>query len=64
MKNEEKIIELLAEYLQKTDQLIDQIKVNDQRADEQLKRIDIAYETILNHAGRFEKIDQRIEELR
>jgi uncharacterized coiled-coil DUF342 family protein len=47
MKNEEKIIELLAEYLKKTDQA--------------LERIDKAYESIKKHSEQFDKHSEQFD---
>jgi peptidoglycan hydrolase CwlO-like protein len=41
MKNEERIIELLAEYLQKTDRILDRLDSHDHLFEETLKRIDL-----------------------
>jgi hypothetical protein len=46
MKNEEKIIELLAEYLQKTDRILDRLDSHDHLFGEILKRIDISSQQI------------------
>jgi predicted patatin/cPLA2 family phospholipase len=47
MKNEEKIIELLAEYLKKTDQAVE--------------RIDKAYESIKKHSEQFDKHSEQFD---
>jgi hypothetical protein len=46
MKNEDRIIELLAEYLQKTDRILDRLDSHDQLFEATLKRIDISSEQI------------------
>jgi methyl-accepting chemotaxis protein len=53
MKNEEKIIELLAEYLKKTDQAVERIDQAMERIDKAVERIDQAVE----------RIDQAYEEI-
>ncbi len=61
MKNEEKIIELLSEYLQKTDRTLERMEKSDKKFDEvqaelakHSDRIDLAYAELTKH---FKKID-------
>lgn len=50
MKTEDKILELLSEYLKKTDQT--------------LERMDLAYDVLMKHSEQLIKQSERIEELR
>jgi chromosome segregation ATPase len=57
MKSEEKIIELLAEYLKKADQLLD-------RMDRTERGIDIMSKAIAEHSVKFNKVFDEIKQLR
>ncbi len=59
MKAEDKILELLAEYLKKTDQTIEQMDLANKRMDESNKRMDLAYDVLIKHSE--ELIDLRKE---
>ena len=50
MKSEDKILELLSEYLKKTDQT--------------LERMDLAYDVLIKHSEQILKHSEQIEELR
>ena len=50
MKSEDKIVELLSEYLKKTDQT--------------LERVDLAYDVLVKHSEQILKHSEQIEELR
>ncbi|MCE2893314.1 MAG: hypothetical protein LW721_02660 [Flammeovirgaceae bacterium] len=62
MKNEEKIIELLAEYLQKTDRILDRLDSHDHLFEEILKRIDASSQQI--HQLQTETKELRSESLK
>lgn len=57
MKSEDRIIELLAEYLKKTDQLIDRMGNTD-------RGIDIMSKAIAEHSIKFNKVNDNINHLR
>jgi uncharacterized coiled-coil DUF342 family protein len=57
MKSEDRIIELLAEYLKKTDQLFDRMDHTD-------RNIDIMSKAILEHSVKFDKVNDEIKHLR
>ena len=64
MKSEERIIELLAEYLQKTDQILDQMKQTDRSVGIMSRAIaaqDVKYN---EHAARFNEINLKFNEIR
>jgi len=62
VKNEEKIIELLAEYLQKTDRILDRLDSHDHLFEEILKRIDASSQQI--HQLQTETKELRSESLK
>ena len=78
MKAEEKIIELLAEYLQKTDRLLERMERTDknmertyknmERTDKNMERTDrnvnIMSKAILDHSSKFEQVNGEIRKLR
>lgn len=57
MKNEERIIELLAEYIQKTDRALERMEKSD-------KRIELAYDVLVKHAEELIALRKESEELR
>lgn len=57
MKSEDKILELLSEYLKKTDQTLE-------RMDKAYERIDLAYDILIKHSEQLMKHSEQIEELR
>ncbi len=50
MKMEDKILELLAEYLKKTDQTLERIEETNKRIDQSNKRMDLAYGILVQHS--------------
>ena len=63
MKNENKIVELLSEYLLKTDRILDRLEKHDRvldnhrkQIDEQLTRIDSVYQVILKNLSQIEEL--------
>jgi uncharacterized protein YlxW (UPF0749 family) len=71
MKNEDKIVELLSEYLLKTDRILDRLDTHDnlfeamlKQMDAQSKRMDLAYQVIIKHSEQIEKLQQETQELR
>ncbi len=61
MKAEDKIVELLAEYLHKTDRLLDSMEMTDKNMDRVGKNIDIMSKAILEQNSKFNLINQRID---
>ena len=53
MKAEDRILELLAEYLQKTDRLLDRMERTD-------KNVEIMSKAILEHSLKFNQVNQQI----
>ncbi len=50
MKFEDRIIELLAEYLQKTDRLLDRMEKTDKKMEQTNRNVDIISKTTLDHS--------------
>lgn len=50
MKAEDRILELLAEYLKKTDQTMERMDASNKRMDESNKRMDLAYDVLIKHS--------------
>ena len=48
--DESKILELLSEYLRKTDRVLDRLDSHDELFEKQLGRIDLAYQVIIGHS--------------
>ncbi len=71
MKNEDRIVELLAEYMQKTDRILDEMAKNGKANAEfqkifqnQLNRMDVAYQIIVGHSEKIEGLQKECKELR
>lgn len=64
MKSEERIIELLAEYLQKTDQILDQMKQTDRSVGIMSRAIAQQDIRANEHSARFNEINQKFNEMR
>jgi uncharacterized coiled-coil DUF342 family protein len=64
MKNEEKIIELLAEYLQKTDRILDRLDSHDHLFEEILKRIDVSSQQTKELQTQTKELQKETKELR
>ena len=64
MKNEEKIIQLLAEYLLKTDRILDQLDSHDHLFKEVLARIDKKSEQIDELQMQTKELQRETKELR
>jgi uncharacterized coiled-coil DUF342 family protein len=64
MKNEDRIIELLAEYLQKTDRILDRLDSHDQLFEEMLKRIDICSKQTQELQIQTKELQKETKELR
>ena len=56
MKAEERILELLAEYLQKTDKLLDRMEQTD-------RNVDIMSKAILEHSIKFNQVTNELKRL-
>ena len=59
--DESKILELLAEYLRKTDRVLDRLDSHDVLFDKQFKRLDIAYQVLVNHSEKIESLQQQTQ---
>ncbi len=57
MKTGDKILELLAEYLQKTDRTLERMEKTD-------KKIDLAYDVLVKHSEELISLRKETEELR
>jgi septal ring factor EnvC (AmiA/AmiB activator) len=64
MKNEERIIELLAEYLQKTDRILDRLDSHDHLFAETLKRMDITSQQTQELQNQTKELQKETKELR
>ena len=63
MKSEERILELLAEYLHKTDRLLDKMTQTDKNMAQTDRNIDIMSKAMLDHSLKFNKINEEIKRL-
>ena len=57
------LIELLAEYLQKTDRLLDRMDKHDILFEKQFARMDLAYQVIVTHSERIEILQEETKDL-
>ena len=57
------LIELLAEYLQKTDRLLDRMDKHDILFEKQFARMDLAYQVIVTHSERIENLQDQTKDL-
>lgn len=57
------LIELLAEYLQKTDRLLDRMDKHDVLFEKQFARMDLAYQVIVTHSERIEILQEETKDL-
>ena len=57
------MIELLAEYLQKTDRLLDRMDKHDVLFEKQFARMDLAYQVIVTHSERIENLQDQTKDL-
>ena len=57
------LIELLAEYLQKTDRLLDRMDKHDVLFEKQFARMDLAYQVIVTHSERIENLQDQTKDL-
>lgn len=57
------LIELLAEYLQKTDRLLDRMDKHDILFEKQFARMDLAYQVIVTHSERIENLQDQAKDL-
>ncbi len=64
MKSEERIIELLAEYLKKADQLLDRMDRTDKSTEQTNRSVDIMSRAIVDHSLKFNKVNEDIRQLR
>ncbi len=69
-KRLDELIELLAEYLQKTDRLLERMDRNDQKSahydelfEKQFARMDLAYQVIVTHSEKIENLQQQTQTL-
>jgi uncharacterized coiled-coil DUF342 family protein len=62
-KRIDEIIELLAEYLQKTDRILDRMDKHDEMFEKQLARIDLAYQVIITHSEKIELLQEQSKDL-
>lgn len=61
--NENKIIELLAEYLQKTDRMLDKMDQHEKIFDKQFERMDLAYQVLISHSEKIEDLQSQTKEI-
>jgi septal ring factor EnvC (AmiA/AmiB activator) len=64
MKNEERIIELLVEHLQKTDRILDRLDSHDGLFEEMLKRIDITQQQTQELQNQTKELQKETKDLR
>ena len=57
------LIELLAEYLQKTDRLLDRMDKHDVLFEKQFARMDLAYQVIVTHSERIENLQDQTKDI-
>jgi|GEM_PF-2539501 len=57
------LIELLGEYLQKTDRLLDRMDKHDILFEKQFARMDLAYQVIVTHSERIEILQEETKDL-
>ncbi len=57
------LIELLAEYLQKTDRLLDRMDKHDILFEKQFARMDLAYQVIVTHSERIEILQDQTKDI-
>ncbi len=62
--DESKILELLAEYLRKTDQILERLGKQEEHWNKQDVRLDIAYQTLIFHSEKIEALQKSSEEIR
>lgn len=62
--DESKILELLAEYLRKTDQILERLGKQEEHWNKQDARLDIAYQTLIFHSEKIEALQKASEEIR
>lgn len=63
MMNENKIIELLAEYLQKTDRMLGKMDQHEKIFDKQFERMDLAYQILISHSEKIEDLQNQTKEI-
>jgi len=63
MMNENKIIELLAEYLQKTDRMLGKMDQHEKIFDKQFERMDLAYQILISHSEKTEDLQNQTKEI-
>ena len=54
---------LLAEYLQKTDRLLDRMDMHDILFEKQFARMDLAYQVIVTHSEKIESLERQTKEI-
>jgi septal ring factor EnvC (AmiA/AmiB activator) len=64
VKSEERIIELLADYLKKGDQLLDRMDRSDKNVEQTNKNVEIMSRAIVEHSIKFNKVSEDIKQLR
>ncbi len=64
MTNESKILELLAEYLRKTDRLIEKMDKFEVMFEKQSQRLDVSYQVLISHSEKIESLQQESKDIR
>jgi hypothetical protein len=64
MKSEERITELIAEYIRKSDQLLDRMEQTDKQTEQTNKNIDIMSRAMAANDIKFNVVSQEIKQLR
>ena len=64
MKSEERIAELLAEYLKKADQLLDRMEHTEKNAEQTNRNVDMMSRAVAEHSIKFNVVSDQIKQLR
>ncbi len=64
MKSEERIAELMAEYLRKSDQLLDRMENTDKHTEQTNRNIDMMSRAMAENDVKFNVVSQEIKQLR
>ncbi|MFM9840170.1 MAG: hypothetical protein ACKVOQ_18030 [Cyclobacteriaceae bacterium] len=64
MKSEERITELIAEYIRKSDQLLDRMEQTDKQTEQTNKNVDIMSRAMAANDIKFNVVSQEIKQLR
>ena len=63
MKSEERILELLSEYLHKTDRILERMEKSDIQNNQTNRNVEIISKTILDHSLKFNQVSAEIKQL-